>query len=91
MKVQTPDNRRVVLIPATEDSVAVGVQHGTDDGIAVSIDVTTATLGEFTIPLTAHQVGAIAATCRWLLKLDADQVAQLRADIQRKTEEGEQQ
>lgn len=88
MKVENHDRGRIVpLIPATEQSVKIVVQPGVDGGIAVSIDVSTDSLGDFTIPLNKWQLGTIAAMANWLLKLNPEQITQLRVQLVREHEE----
>lgn len=85
---QSDPGPTVVLIPAREDTVEVAVQPGVDGGVAASIDVETTSLGKFTIPLNKYQLGVIAAMANWLLKLNPEQISDLRARLVRAQHEG---
>lgn len=79
----------VVLVPATEESVSIGIQPAPDGGIAVAITVDTVNLGGFVIPLTAAQVAVLAVVGKRLLSLDERQATQLREHLTRALTEGE--
>ncbi len=87
MRRKRIDGTMVRLIPATEDSLTIGIQPGPDGGIAVALTVETATLGGFVIPLSAAQVAVLSVVGKRLLSLDEQQATQLRAELVRAIEE----
>lgn len=68
----------VVLIPATEDDLRVGLTPAGHNMIGVTLHVRTEVLGDFQIPLTAEQLGVITGMGNWLFKLDEAAVLELR-------------
>lgn len=87
MKPQRIGGDAVVLTPATEDSLTIGIQPGRDGGIGVVLTVDTDELGRFVIPLTAGQVAVLAVVGKKLLGLDEQQATQLRAELVRRIEQ----
>lgn len=80
-------DQHIRLIPADPDSLSIGIQP-IDGALGVFIAVRTATLGDFIVPVTGDQVGVLAAVCKHLLGLDADQVAALNQELTRITDQG---
>lgn len=74
----------IQLVPADPGSFSVGVSP-VDGELGVYIAVTTDNLGDFVIPVTAEQVGVLAAVCKHLLALNADEVAALTEELTRTT------
>lgn len=76
----------VALIPASEDSVRVGLAPAADGGIEVAISIATANLGNFVVPLSHGQVALLAVIAKRLLSLNDEQTTNLRADMVREIE-----
>lgn len=86
MKREQIGSDTVFLFPASEGSVQMGVLPGVGDGVAATIHVTTENLGRFVIPLNRRHVGVIAAVANWLLGMNEQQVAALRAHLVRESQ-----
>ncbi|MBU3749816.1 MAG: hypothetical protein FGM52_05095 [Mycobacterium sp.] len=72
----------MVLVPADEDALELGVGAAAEPGMLTAcLTVTTAGLGQFEIPLTARQLGLLAVVSKQLLALDANDVARLRDQL----------
>ena len=67
-----------VILTPTEDGLDVGVSSAPEGKIEVTLTVTTDNLGVFVIPVTAAQLGLIAAVGRHLLSLNGDRAAAFR-------------
>jgi len=68
----------VVLVPRSEGDLQIGVAPADAGELQAVMTVTTESLGQFVVPLTAHQLALLSVVCKQLLELDADQVSDLR-------------
>lgn len=87
MRIDKIGRDATYLIPHGDGGIRIGVLPAADGGIAAAICLETENLGNFTIPLNKWQIGTITAVCNWLLKLDADQLTDLRARLERELKE----
>ena len=82
MKPKKLDPQRVILVPADEAALELGVGSAAEVGkLQALLTVTTAELGQFVIPLSAHHVGLMAAWGKRCLNLTAEEVASLRDNL----------
>lgn len=84
MKQRKVDPDTVVLVPT---DIEVGVSPGDGTRLGALLRIRTDNLGDFVIPLTAHDVGFVAASCKTLLGMSAEQATQLQEQF--RTTEGD--
>lgn len=85
MEPKKIDPKRVVLIPADEGAVELGVDTAPTPGkLQAVLTVRTAELGQFVVPLSAAQLHLLASVSATLLKMPAEQAARLRDELESK-------
>jgi hypothetical protein len=84
------DGKTVVIVPAADGALQIGVTPAADGSVLGLLTVHTEDLGDFAVVLTRHDLGLLAAGAKTLLGMDADQINRLQTELESQPEEGEQ-
>lgn len=74
----------VVLVPAREEDLRVGLTAGVDGTLQGLLTIRTARLGDFAIPLSATHLALVVAVGRRLLRIDESEADALLRELENK-------